>query len=56
MLKYKGCTELGDYWPTHTNHKSERATFGWMVSSFSSGTHIHVGVRGAWVRVYRSKT
>ena len=19
---------LGDYWPTHTNHKSERATFG----------------------------
>ena len=19
---------VGDYWPTHTNHKSERATFG----------------------------
>jgi hypothetical protein len=28
IFQYKGCIELVDYWPTNTNHKSERATFG----------------------------
>ena len=27
-----------------------------MASGSSSGTHIHVGVSGAWLQVYRSKT
>ena len=28
LLQYRGCIELLNYWPTHTNHKTEGATFG----------------------------
>ena len=47
ILQYKGCIELGDYWPTHTNHKSERATFGWIMKGIISNMKSCLGAKRA---------